>query len=70
MIGDEVENWNTWNPMARDYYTQKNTINYDPENYDSVTTGVVPNDERKICRFFKRDGRCFKGTTCKHYSRN
>lgn len=47
--------------MADDYYSHKNTIHYNPENYDSVTTGYIPKDEERICRFFNNSGRCYKG---------
>lgn len=50
-----------WDPMSEDFYSPMNTISLNTENYDSVTTGYIPQDEEKICRFFKAHGSCYKG---------
>jgi len=50
-----------WDPMAEDFYSAANTAVLDTENYDSVTTGYIPKDEERICRFFRASGTCYKG---------
>lgn len=55
------EAWDDWNPMAEDFRSAKNTLQIDPENYDSVTVGYVPQDEKRICRFFRAQGFCQRG---------
>ena len=50
-----------WDPMSEDYYSPMNTVALNTENYDSVTTGYIPKDETKICRFFRNNGSCYKG---------
>lgn len=57
------EGLSDWDPMRDDYYSPKNTLKLDPENYDSVTEGYVPKDEKMICRFFRAQGYCRKGYT-------
>ena len=47
--------------MSEDYFSPMNTMALNTENYDSVTTGYIPQDETKICRFFRADGKCYKG---------
>ena len=47
--------------MAEDFYSAANTAVLDTENYDSVTTGYIPKDEERICRFFRASGTCYKG---------
>ena len=51
----------TWDPMAIDYYSPNNNVALNTENYDSVTTGYIPKDEERICRFFRASGTCYKG---------
>lgn len=48
--------------MYDDYHSTRNNLQLDPENYDSVTAGYVPQDEKAICRFFRANGRCRRGT--------
>lgn len=48
--------------MAQDFYSSQNTIQLDTENYDSVTAGYIPQDDEKICRFFRTSGKCYKGS--------
>lgn len=50
-----------WDPMADDYYNSMNTATLNTENYDSVTTGYIPQDEGRVCRFFRASGTCYKG---------
>ena len=50
-----------WDPMAVDFHSSSNTAVLDTENYDSVTTGYIPKDEERICRFFRAKGSCYKG---------
>ncbi len=47
--------------MVDDYYSPMNTPALNTENYDSVTTGYIPKDEERICRFYAAKGSCFKG---------
>lgn len=57
---DDVESeWG--DPMYDDYYSPMNTAALNTENYDSVTTGYIPKDEERICRFFAAKGSCYKG---------
>lgn len=53
-----------WNPMAEDYYSETNTLYHDNEDACYAMTGYKPQDESRICKFYARTGRCFKGETC------
>ncbi|PNF43578.1 hypothetical protein B7P43_G03215 [Cryptotermes secundus] len=53
-----------WNPMAEDYYSAINTLYHDDEDACYAVTGYKPQDEKRICRFYARTGRCYKGETC------
>jgi hypothetical protein len=53
-----------WNPMYEDYYSEFNNLYHDDEDSCYVVTGYKPQDERRVCKFFAKDGRCFKGETC------
>jgi hypothetical protein len=53
-----------WNPMAEDYYSETNTLHHDNEDACYAVTGYKPRDENRICKFYAREGRCFKGETC------
>ena len=57
------DDWGSWClcPMSQDFYSPKNTAELDTENYDSVTTGYIPKDEKRICRFFRDKSHCYKG---------
>ena len=50
-----------WNPMEEDFHSYKNNLALDTENYDSVTAGYTPQDDKKICRFFLSSGKCLHG---------
>ena len=50
-----------WDPMASDFYSARNRLTLDTENYDSATTGHVPQDDHRICRFYRATGNCHKG---------
>ncbi|XP_045027940.1 LOW QUALITY PROTEIN: uncharacterized protein LOC116922036 [Daphnia magna] len=66
---DDVESeWG--DPMYDDYYSPMNTAALNTENYDSVTTGYIPKDEERICRFFAAKGSCYKGIKCDHLHSN
>ncbi|KAI9558253.1 hypothetical protein GHT06_015006 [Daphnia sinensis] len=65
---DEESEWG--DPMYDDYYSSLNTPALNTENYDSVTTGYIPKDEEKICRFFAAKGSCYKGIRCDHLHSN
>lgn len=54
--------------MHDDYYSSMNTPALNTENYDSVTTGHIPKDEEKICRFFAAKGKCYKGNKQKLFA--
>lgn len=58
-IADEETEWG--DPMVDDYYSPMNTPALNTENYDSVTTGYIPKDEERICRFYAAKGSCYKG---------
>lgn len=53
-----------WNPMAEDYYSETNTLYHDDEDACYSVTGYKPQDENRICKFYARTGRCYKGETC------
>jgi hypothetical protein len=53
--------------MCDDYFSPMNTPALNTENYDSVTTGYIPKDEDRICRFYAAKGSCFKGATNFYY---
>lgn len=59
VIADDETEWG--DPMADDYFSPMNNSAYNTENYDSVTTGYIPKDENRICRFYAATGSCFKG---------
>ncbi|EFX71403.1 hypothetical protein DAPPUDRAFT_255836 [Daphnia pulex] len=61
-IADEETEWG--DPMVDDYYSPMNTPALNTENYDSVTTGYIPKDEERICRFYAAKGSCYKGIKC------
>jgi hypothetical protein len=50
-----------WDPMGEDFHSPRNTLSLDTEHYDSVTAGYIPQDEARICRFFRASGNCYKG---------
>lgn len=56
------EQWG--DPMAEDFYRYTNNATLNDENYDSVTKGYIPQDSKRICRFFSATGKCFKGIKC------
>ncbi|XP_046403869.1 uncharacterized protein LOC124169330 isoform X2 [Ischnura elegans] len=54
-----------WNPMEDDY--ANNDITYENVVTDdaSALIGYQATDEARICKFFARTGRCYKGASCK-----
>lgn len=59
--GDSDYEDDNWDPMMADYLSPMNTVTLDPENYDSVTTGLIPREDHQVCRFFRANGTCYKG---------
>jgi hypothetical protein len=53
-----------WNPMSEDYYSEFNTLYHDDEDSYYVVTGYKAQDENRVCKFYAKEGRCFKGETC------
>jgi len=53
-----------WNPMSEDYYSEFNTLYHDDEDSCYVMTGYKAQDETRVCKFYAKEGRCFKGETC------
>ena len=53
-----------WNPMSEDYYSEFNTLYHDDEDSCYVVTGYKAQDETRVCKFYAKEGWCFKGETC------
>jgi hypothetical protein len=53
-----------WNPMSEDYYSEFNTLYHDNEDSCYVVTGYKAQDETRVCKFYAKDGMCYKGETC------
>lgn len=53
-----------WNLMSEDYYSEFNTLYHDDEDSSYVVTGYKARDETRVCKFYAKEGRCFKGETC------
>jgi len=53
-----------WNPMSEDYYSEFNTLYHDDEDSCYVVTGYKAQDETRVCKFYAKEGMCFKGETC------
>jgi len=53
-----------WNPMSEDYYSEFNTLYHDDEDSCYVVTGYKAQDETRVCKFYAKEGRCFKGENC------
>lgn len=53
-----------WDPMKEDFCrSMQNT--YDDEDACEAVMGYSPKDEERFCKFYARDGRCYKGANCK-----
>ena len=53
-----------WNPMSEDYYSEFNTLYHDDEDSCYVVTGYKAQDETRVCKFYAKEGMCFRGETC------
>lgn len=53
-----------WNFMSEDYHSEFNTLYHDDEDSTYVVTGYKAHDETRVCKFYAKEGRCFKGETC------
>ncbi|XP_039283095.1 uncharacterized protein LOC111057370 [Nilaparvata lugens] len=53
---NEVE----WDPMANDYFAETNRMDHVIDNALMATSGYIPKDEERLCRFYRETGRCPK----------
>ncbi|KAL4226350.1 piRNA metabolic process [Mactra antiquata] len=53
-----------WNPMAEDFFSQRNSYKIDTDDIGVATTGYKADDEEKICKFFSSGRECWRGDRC------
>lgn len=53
-----------WDPMKDDYETKIHGL-YDDEDACVAVSGYAPQDEKYVCKFFAKNGKCPKGLTCR-----
>ncbi|XP_067005121.2 uncharacterized protein [Anabrus simplex] len=55
-----------WDPMKEDYISENNVLDYDDENACLAVSGYIPKDETRVCKFYARNGKCYKGAGCRN----
>lgn len=61
-INEEIiENWD---PMAADFLSERNSYKIDIDDPGVALTCYKAKDEKYVCKFFSRNGKCFRGERC------
>ena len=61
----ENENTLNWNPMETDY-TSKNNLPTKSKSFHPAFDNETIEDEKRVCRFFRANGRCARGDNCRY----
>ena len=61
----ENENTLNWNPMETDYTSKKNLPTKSKSFHPAFDNETIE-DEKRVCRFFRANGRCARGDNCRY----
>ena len=62
---EENENTSNWNPMETDY-ASKNNLPTKSKNFHPAFDNETIEEEKRVCRFYRANGRCARGDNCRY----